>query len=135
MITKIAHIGIAVKDLQSAAEAYKKLLQTEPSAVEIVESQKVKVVRFQVGETSIELLEGTAEDSPISRFIQKNGEGVHHVSYECSDAVAETERLKQAGLEPLYAEPRPGSENSLINFLHPSRTNGVLTEISQHRIN
>jgi len=133
VIKKIAHIGIAVKDLKSAAESYRKLLDCEPSAEEFVADQKVKIIHFKLGESTIELLQGTEPDSPISRFIAKQGEGVHHISYESDDISEETARLKKEGFGLLYEEPKPGSGSSLITFLHPKKTNGVLTEISQHK--
>ncbi len=133
MFKKIAHIGIAVKDLKFASENYKKLFQCEPTEEEYLEEQKVKVVHFKVGDSSIELLQGTELDSPISRFIEKHGEGIHHISYESNNIIEETARLKNDGFELLYGEPRLGSENTLISFLHPKKTNGVLTEISQRK--
>ncbi len=129
MITKIAHIGIAVKDVKAASEIYKKIFRTEPSKVEYVAEQKVNVIKFEVGGSAIELLEGTSSDSPISRFIEKRGEGIHHISYQSDNINEETEHLKKEGFELLYKEPQVGSENSLITFLHPAETNGVLTEI------
>ena len=133
MIKKIAHIGIAVKDLQSSAENYKKIFQREPSAEEYVEEQKVKVIHFNVGESTIELLQGTGPNSPISKFIEKRGEGIHHVSYESDNVKEESVRLRNDGFDLLYDDPKAGSDNTLITFLHPEKTNGVLTEISQHK--
>ena len=85
MINKISHLGIAVKDLKAASETYRKLLQSEPSEPEFVAEQKVNVVKFTIGESTIELLEGTSPDSPISKFIEKRGEGIHHIAYESDD--------------------------------------------------
>jgi methylmalonyl-CoA/ethylmalonyl-CoA epimerase len=131
MIKKISHIGIAVKDLNNAKEVYKKLFQSEPSATEVVDSQKVKVVKFKVGESTIELLEGTAPDSPISKFIEKRGEGIHHIAYESDDIKEELTRLDAEGFELVDKEPTVGSDNMHIAFIKPKSTGSVLTEICQ----
>jgi methylmalonyl-CoA/ethylmalonyl-CoA epimerase len=129
MIKKISHIGIAVKDLQSAKEMYKKLFQSEPSKDEIVEEQKVKVSKFMVGESTIELLEPTESDSPIAKFIEKKGEGIHHVAYESDKIHDDLNRLDTSGFELINKEPRIGSDKMLIAFIKPKSTGGVLTEI------
>jgi methylmalonyl-CoA/ethylmalonyl-CoA epimerase len=132
MIKKISHLGIAVKDLKAAVEIYRKLLQSEPSEPEYVAEQKVNVVKFKAGEITIELLEGTSPDSPISKFIEKRGEGIHHVAYESDDITGELKRLDEEGFELINKEPRTGSDNMLIGFLKPKSTGGVLTEVCQH---
>lgn len=132
MIKKISHIGIAVKDLNSAMELYKKLFQSEPSEVEIVEEQKVRIIKFKVGESTIELLEGTTEDSPIRKFIAKRGEGIHHIAYESDGIEKELVRLGNEGFELINKVPTTGSENTRIAFMKPSSTGNVLTEICQH---
>lgn len=132
MITKISHLGIAVKDLKTASEMYKKLLNTEPSEMEYVAEQKVNVVKFNVGESTIELLEGTSPDSPISKFIEKKGEGIHHVAYESNDVKSDLKRLDESGFELINKEPRIGSDNMLIAFVNPKSVGGVLTEVCQH---
>ena len=132
MIKTISHIGIAVKDLQTAKEMYKKLFQSEPSEDEIVETQKVKVSKFYVGESTIELLEPTSPDSPIAKFIEKRGEGIHHVAYE-SDAIKnDLANLEKNGFDLINKEPVSGSDNMQIAFIKPKSTGGVLTEICQH---
>ena len=132
MIKKISHIGIAVKDLNTAKEIYKKLFQSEPSEEEIIESQKVKVVKFKVGESTIELLEGTSPDSPILKFIEKRGEGIHHIAYESDSIKDEISRLDSNGFELINKEPAIGSDNMQIAFVKPKSTGGVLTEVCQH---
>jgi methylmalonyl-CoA/ethylmalonyl-CoA epimerase len=132
MIKKISHLGIAVKDLKSASDMYRKLLQSEPSEMEYVEEQKVNVVKFNIGESTIELLEGTSEDSPITKFIEKRGEGIHHVAYESDDVKADLKRLDEDGFELINKEPRIGSDNMLIAFVKPKSVGGVLTEVCQH---
>lgn len=132
MISKISHLGIAVKNLDAAKEMYKKLLQSEPSEMEYVAEQKVNVVKFKVGESTIELLEGTSEDSPISKFIEKKGEGIHHVAYESDNIVSDLSRLDTEGFELINKEPRTGSDNMQIAFVKPKSVGGVLTEICQH---
>jgi methylmalonyl-CoA/ethylmalonyl-CoA epimerase len=132
MITKISHIGIAVKDLKFAADTYKKLLNSEPSAVEYVEGQKVNVIKFKVGESVIELLEGSAPDSPISKFIEKRGEGIHHIGYESDNIINELLRIGESGFELINIEPVTGSDKMQIAFIKPKSTIGVLTEICQH---
>ncbi len=132
MISKISHLGIAVKDLKTAAETYRKLLQSEPSEMEFVAEQKVNVIKFKVGESTIELLEGTSPDSPISKFIEKRGEGIHHVAYESDNVHTDLKRLDENGFELINKEPRIGSDNMLIAFVNPKSVGGVLTEICQH---
>ena len=132
MITKISHIGIAVKNLQTAKEIYKKLFQTEPSEDEIVEQQKVKVSKFKIGESIIELLEPTKPDSPIAKFIEKRGEGIHHIAYESDNITEDLKNLEANGFELINKEPVIGSDNMLIAFIKPKSAGGVLTEICQH---
>lgn len=132
MINKISHLGIAVKDLKKAAELYSKLLNSSPSDEEFVAEQKVKVVKFKIGESTIELLQGTSDDSPISKFIEKRGEGIHHVAYESDDINADLKRLAESDFELINKEPRIGSDNMLIAFVNPKSVGGVLTEICQH---
>ncbi|HEY3251299.1 MAG TPA: methylmalonyl-CoA epimerase [Ignavibacteria bacterium] len=132
MINKISHLGIAVKDLKSAALIYEKLLQSEPSEMEYVAEQKVNVIKFKVGESTIELLEGTSPDSPISKFIEKKGEGIHHVAYESDNIKKDLHRLNDEGFELINKEPAIGSDNMLIAFVKPKSVAGVLTEICQH---
>ena len=132
MISGISHLGIAVKDLNKAKEMYSKLLQREPSETEYVEEQKVNVVKFKIGESTIELLEGTSEDSPISKFILKRGEGIHHVAYESDNIKTELPRLNDEGFDLINKEPRVGSDNMLIAFIKPASVGGVLTEVCQH---
>lgn len=132
MIKKISHIGIAVKDLNAAKQLYKNLFQVEPSEEEIVEEQKVKVVKFKVGESTIELLQGTSEDSPITKFISKRGEGIHHIAYESDDIDNELISLAKKGFELINREPTTGADNMRIAFIKPSLTGNVLTEICQH---
>src|SRR5258706_12085562 len=132
MISRISHLGIAVKNLNEAKEMYRKLLQAEPSEPEFVAEQKVTVVKFKVGESIIELLEGTSEDSPISRFIEKKGEGIHHVAYESDNITGDLKRLDSEGFELINKEPTIGSDNMQIAFIKPKSAGGVLTEICQH---
>lgn len=132
MIKKISHIGIAVKNLEASKEIYRKLFGTEPSDNEIVGEQKVKVSKFKVGESTIELIEATSEDSPIAKFIAKRGEGVHHIAYESDNINSELIRIEAEGFELLNKEPKTGSDKMLIAFLHPKSTGSVLTEICQH---
>lgn len=132
MINKISHLGIAVKDLKAASETYRKLLQSEPTEMEYVAEQKVNVVKFTVGESTIELLEGTSADSPISKFIEKRGEGIHHIAYESDDVKTDLKRLDSEGFELINKEPRIGSDNMLIAFVNPKSIGGVLTEVCQH---
>jgi len=132
MITKISHLGIAVKDLKSAAQMYEKLLQSKPSEMEFIAEQKVNVVKFKVGESTIELLEGSSPDSPITKFIEKRGEGIHHVAYESNDITNDLLRLDDSEFDLINKEPRIGSDNMQIAFINPKSVGGVLTEICQH---
>jgi len=132
MITKISHIGIAVKDLNAAKEMYKKLFGSEPSEEEVVESQKVKVAKFKVGESTIELLEPTSPDSPIAKFMEKRGEGIHHIAYESDNIRTDLNRLGENGFDLINKEPVTGSDNMQIAFIKPKSAGGVLTEVCQH---
>jgi len=132
MINKISHIGIAVKDLSSAKEMYRKLFLSEPSEEEIVESQKVKVAKFKIGESTIELLEPTSPDSAIAKFIEKRGEGIHHIAYESDNINSDLRRLDESGFDLINKEPVEGSDNMLIAFIKPKSAGGVLTEICKH---
>jgi methylmalonyl-CoA/ethylmalonyl-CoA epimerase len=131
---KIEHIGIAVKDLKAANNLYSKLLNTSPYKMEEVESENVNTSFFQVGESKIELLEGTSPDSPISKFIEKRGEGVHHIAFEVDDIEKEITRLIKEGFQMIHEKPKEGADNKLIAFLHPKSSNGVLIELCQEKV-
>ncbi|HRX25066.1 MAG TPA: methylmalonyl-CoA epimerase, partial [Chitinophagales bacterium] len=126
---KIEHLGIAVKDLEASNELFKKLLGSEHYKVETVEREGVSTSFFLIGDTKIELLESSREDTAISKFIDKRGEGVHHIAFAVDDIYAEMERLQGEGFQLLYPEPLPGADGKLICFLHPKTTNGVLVEL------
>lgn len=128
---KIEHLGIAVRDLKTANELFAKLLGKAHYKEEGVESEGVRTSFFQVGETKVELLEATRPDSPIAKFLDKRGEGIHHIAFDVADIYAEMERLKGEGFEILHETPKKGADNKLIVFLHPRSTNGVLVELCQ----
>jgi len=128
---KIEHIGIAVKDLDKSNELYSKLLNTTPYKLEEVASEGVKTSFFKVGESKIELLEASNEDSAIAKFIAKKGEGIHHIAYDVEDIHAEMQRLKEEGFILLNTEPKKGADNKLVCFLHPKSAGGVLVELCQ----
>src|SRR5579871_4754984 len=128
---KISHIGIAVRDLDAAEKLFSKLLGISHAHHEEVADQKVRIASFDVGDARIELTEPTEADSPISKFLEKRGEGIHHVAFEVDDVADELARVKADGFQLLDEKPRPGSHNTLIAFLHPKSTNGVLVEFCQ----
>ena len=128
---KIEHIGIAVKDLEVSNEVYTKLFGEAPYKTETVESEGVSTSFFKVGESKIELLEATKEDSAIAKFIKRKGEGIHHIAYAVKDIKAEMKRMKDEGFIVLDDEPKKGADNKLVCFLHPKSTNGVLIELCQ----
>jgi len=128
---KVEHIGIAVKDIHSADLLFEKLLGKSAYKKESVEVEKVSTSFFQVGETKIELLEATDPDSAIGKFIEKRGEGIHHVAFEVEDIYAEMKRLKSEGFTLLSDMPHKGADNKLICFVHPKTANGVLVELCQ----
>jgi len=131
MAIRISHLGIAVKDLTSAEELFKKLLGEEEVHHEEVEDQGVKVASLQVGESRIELTQASREGSPIANYIEKRGEGIHHIALEVDDVEKELERLKKAGFQLIDEHARPGAHGMRIAFLHPKSTNSVLIEICQ----
>mgnify|MGYP003888442223 CR=1 FL=1 len=128
---KVEHIGIAVKSMASANALFTKLFGKESYKSENVEREGVTTTFFQMGETKIELLEATNPDSPIAKFIDKKGEGIHHIAFEVADIKAEMTRLEKEGFTLLNKEPQEGADNKLICFLHPKSTNGVLVELCQ----
>ncbi len=129
----IEHIGIAVRDLAAATELYTRLLGTAPYKTEAVATEKVTTVFFQTGESKVELLAGSAPDSPITKFLEKKGEGIHHVAFGVADIAAEMARLRAEGFELLSETPRPGADNKLVCFIHPRSAGGVLVELCQER--
>lgn len=132
-MNKIEHIGIAVSNLEDAISVYEKLLNTTCYKTEAVESEGVLTAFFQVGESKIELLQGTTESSPISKFISKKGQGIHHIAFDVKDISAEVSRLKKEGFVVLNEVPKMGADNKLVAFLHPSSSNGVLVELCQEK--
>ncbi|SIN68575.1 methylmalonyl-CoA epimerase [Algoriphagus halophilus] len=128
---KIEHIGIAVSNLQESNALFARLLGKEHFKTERVEGEGVETSFFQVGETKVELLQATREDSPIAKFIDRKSEGVHHIAFDVEDIHAEVERLKSEGFEILNETPKLGADNKLVVFLHPKSTNGVLVELCQ----
>lgn len=131
MLNKIEHIGIAVKDLQKASNIYEALLGKSSYKQEEVESEAVLTEFFKVGESKIELLAATKPESVIAKFIEKNGEGIHHISFDVDDIYAEMNRLKNEGFILLNEKPKKGADNKLICFVHPKSANGVLIELCQ----
>jgi len=128
---KVEHIGIAVKNLDQAIPLFEKMLHTQCYKTEIVETEKVNTAFFRQGETKIELLESIDPDGVIARFIEKKGEGMHHIAFAVADIEAEMERLKKEGFVLLNEKPKKGADNKWVCFLHPKTTNGVLIEICQ----
>ncbi len=128
---KVEHIGIAVKELSKAIPVYEKLLNTNCYKVETVESEKVNTAFLKSGETKIELMESTDPAGVIARFIEKRGEGMHHLAFEVEDIREEMARLKKDGFELIHDQPRPGADQKLVCFIHPKHTFGVLVEICQ----
>ncbi|MEN6294517.1 MAG: methylmalonyl-CoA epimerase [Chloroherpetonaceae bacterium] len=133
MIKSINHIGIAVKDLEQSLPIFQRLFQVENIHRETVEDQKVKIASFKIGEVRIEITQAISEDSPIAKFIEKKGEGVHHIAFETDDINQELSRIKSDNFNIIDEIPRNGAHDMLISFLHPRSTNSVLTEICQKK--
>ena len=130
-MNKIEHIGIAVKNLDSSNDLFAKLLGKSHYKIEEVGSEGVNTSFFKVGENKIELLEATNKNSPIAKFIDKKGEGIHHIAFDVDDIKAEIKRLKKEGFKVLNETPKKGADNKLVTFLHPKSSNGVLIELCQ----
>ncbi|REG89372.1 methylmalonyl-CoA epimerase [Winogradskyella sediminis] len=130
-MNKIEHIGIAVKDIEESNSLFKSLLGKAHYKIEDVESEGVKTSFFQCGPNKIELLQATNDESPIAKFIEKKGEGIHHMAFAVDDIEAEIERLTNEGFTMIHTQPKRGADNKLIAFLHPKSTNGVLIELCQ----
>ena len=128
---KVEHIGIAVRSLSDSIPLFEKLLNTGCYKKESVDSEQVQTAFFKTGDTKIELLESISEDGVIQRFINKKGEGIHHIAFDVHDIKAEMKRLKELGFRLLSDEPKTGADNKLVCFLHPKDTNGVLIELCQ----
>ena len=130
---KVEHIGIAVKSLKDSIPLFEKLLDTSCYKTEMVNTENVNTAFFKKGETKIELLESTTEAGVIQKYIDKKGEGIHHIAFEVNDINAEMNRLKNEGFILLNEEPKNGADNKLVCFLHPKSTNGVLIELCQEK--
>ncbi len=130
-MNKIEHIGIAVKDIEKSNKIFASLFHKKHYKMEEVLSEGVKTSFFQIGENKIELLEATNPNSPIAKFIDKKGEGVHHIAFSVDDIISEVKRLKDEGFHILNETPKKGADNKLVVFLHPKSTNGVLIELCE----
>ena len=130
-MNKIEHIGIAVKDIEKSNKIFASLFNKKHFKIEEVLSEGVKTSFFQIGTNKIELLEATNSSSPIAKFIEKKGEGIHHIAFAVDDIIAEVKRLKNEGFHILNETPKKGADNKLVVFLHPKSTNGVLVELCQ----
>jgi methylmalonyl-CoA/ethylmalonyl-CoA epimerase len=128
---QVEHIGIAVKNLNISIPLFEMLLNTSCYKTETVDSENVKTAFFQTGSTKIELLESSTADGVISKFIEKKGEGIHHIAFEVADILTEMKRLSNEGFQLLNEVPKKGADNKLVCFLHPKGTNGVLVELCQ----
>ncbi len=128
-LSHIEHLGIAVKNLETAILYYENVLGLKCYSIEEVPSQKVKTAFFKIGDTKIELLEPTSEDSTIAKFIEKKGEGVHHIAFATNDLPGALKEAEEKGVQLIDKAPRPGAEGLEIAFLHPKSTQGVLTEL------
>ncbi len=130
---KIEHLGIAVKNLGLSEDVFSRLLGKAPYKQETVEREGVTTSFYETGDSKIELLEASREESPIVKFIEKRGEGIHHIAFSVEDISAEIERLKASGFIFISEEPKEGADNKLVVFLHPKSTNGVLVELCQEK--
>ncbi len=128
-MNKVEHIGIAVKNLEISIPLYEKILQSKCYKTEEVASEQVKTAFFKQGETKIELLQSTTENGVIAKFIDKKGEGMHHIAFLVTDIVAEMNRMQQEGFTLLNGKPKKGADNKWVCFVHPKETNGVLIEL------
>jgi len=131
MLTKINHIGVAVTSIDESLPFYRDQLGMAFQGAEEVAEQKVRVAMLQVGESKIELLEPTSPDSPVAKFLEKNGPGIHHIAYEVADIETAIANLKTSGARMIDEKPRNGAHGTLIAFVHPKTSNGVLTELCQ----
>lgn len=134
MIKKIEHLGIAVENIEASLKIYEALLGTTCYKVEAVESEGVKTAFLQIGESKIELLEATNQESPIAKFLSKKGKGIHHIAFDTDNILLEIERLKNKGFELIHQSPKNGADNKIIAFLHPKSTDGILVELCQERV-
>lgn len=130
-MNKIEHIGIAVKNIEEANKVYESLLGAANYKTERVESEGVATSFFKCGDSKIELLEATSDDSPIAKFIEKKGEGIHHIAFAVTDIKSEVKRLVKEGFTVLNYEPKKGADGKLVVFLHPKSSHGVLVELCQ----
>lgn len=133
MVSKVDHIGIAVSSLEESVKFYQEVLGLELHGTEVVEEQKVKVAFLPVGDTEVELLEATAPDSPIAKFIEAKGQGVQHIAFRVDDIEAALEEMKAKGVRLIDEKPRYGAGGARIAFLHPKSTNGVLIELCERK--
>jgi methylmalonyl-CoA/ethylmalonyl-CoA epimerase len=131
---RIEHLGIAVKDLDSSNELYERLLGKPHYKIEKVESENVSTSFFQVGDSKVELLQATSGESAIAKFIEKKGEGIHHIAFAVDDIEKEVLRLKAEGFQAISEKPKRGADNKLVFFFHPKSTNGILIELCQEII-
>ena len=134
MINKIDHIGIAVRSLDEGVAYYEKVLGLHCEGREEVESQKVKTAFFDVGGVHLELLEPTSPESPIAKFLEKNGEGIHHIAFHTDDVQTQLQQAAGAGCRLIHEKPFEGAANKMVAFLHPKSTHGVLTELCAHKV-
>ncbi|MEY3598629.1 MAG: hypothetical protein RL521_1051 [Bacteroidota bacterium] len=133
MIRKIEHLGIAVKDIEASNRLFEQLFGSSPYKQEVVEREGVLTSFFHLGESKIELLQATNEESPIAKYLDKNKEGIHHIALDVDDILEEMKRLQDLGFVLLSDTPKPGADGKLIVFLHPKSTNGVLVELCQDK--
>lgn len=133
-MNKIEHIGIAVTNIEESILLFEALLNTSCYKIELVESESVKTAFLRLGDAKIELIQATNNESPIARFLSKNGQGIHHIAIDVADIELEIERLVSLGFNLIQKEPKIGADNKLIAFLHPKSTNGVLVELCQEKI-
>ena len=133
MVTKIEHLGIAVSDIDTANKLYEQLLGFPAYKQEVVESEKVVTSFFKTGDSKVELVAATHDESPIARYIEKRGAGIHHVAFAVDDIMAELARLKKHGFSLINESPKDGADNKLVAFIHPKSTGGVLVELCQEK--
>jgi len=132
-MNKIEHLGIAVKNIEESNKLFETLLGVAPYKEEFVDSEGVRTSFFKIGESKIELLEATSDESPIAKFIEKRGEGIHHIAFDVDDVEKEITRLEEQGYRLINKTAKSGADNKIIAFLHPKSTNGVLVELCQEK--